>query len=210
MKLRYALAATFALTPLSTEAATVALNGLDLAATEATIDGEFGYRINLSALRFRSVSSVFLVDDAAFSLTGNANTGFDVDAIGIGTSVLDAVGATDFFFGAGGTTPGTQLQGAQPGNAGIDESVATLDTFDGALNPQSGFLSMGNGGILAAEYGRPLTIESGDFLFIREMGNDERLAKVIINGELIPVPLPAAGGLFLAGLAAFGLARRRT
>lgn len=202
MKLFYALA--FACAPVAANAATITLSGSDLRATEAMIDGEFGYQVDLKDLGFNLVHSITITDDRANVARGNALAGFNVDALAIGPAFDDAIGGMEYEFNAGGVAPASRLFGTT-NSVDLDESFATLDEFDGALGPARGFLSLGNGGSLTAYYGRPLIVDYGDFLFIREVGANDRLGQIAINGQL---PLPAGGLMLGSALALIGLRRK--
>ncbi|MEO0937743.1 MAG: VPLPA-CTERM sorting domain-containing protein [Pseudomonadota bacterium] len=187
-------------------AATITISGQALIDAETTVAGEFGYQIDLSALGLKSVSSVTITDSALLSETGGQTTGFDVDALVIGSSTSSFTAASSFQFTAGGMTSGTQLKGATAGNAGVDNSVATLGTFDGTTSPLNGFLSLGNGGSLTAFFNPAVAVAGTLFTFASDVGTDERLAEITISGA---VPLPASGLLMLGGLGAVGFMRRR-
>ena len=194
----------------------VTLSDAQLAGYEANVAGEFGYAIALGDLGLSTISSVKITDSSVATETGGNTTGFDFDGLVIGTNASDPstlTAASSYVFQAGGVGSNTTLVGSN-NNATINESFATPGVLDGTTSGGfAGFVSMGNNGMITALFDTPVAVTDGLFIFIREIGTNERLSSVEITGAPVPppaaVPLPAGAALLLGGLGALGVARMR-
>ena len=195
-----------ALSPAMAQAVTI--SGADLVAAETMVDGEFGYQISLAGLGFESITSITLTDAQDVQETGGTTAGFDIDALTVGATFDTGASADSYLFTRGGNN-GAVLDGTNP-DGSLNEADATLGTYDAQAGSLGGYLSMGNGGILTAEFsGAGLAVTDGDSIFLRDIGGNEFLASVVIGGVRAPVPLPAGGILMLGGLATTASAMRR-
>lgn len=121
-------------------------------------------------------------------------------------------------FASAAFSPGTQLAPSDPklfgtnaAGDGLDNAVATLGALDGfasTLSP-AGFISLGVNGSIAFNLLSTVMITGPLFLYIGEVGNNGELAAGGIEVSDSPIPVPGAIPLFLTGLAAAGIARRR-
>lgn len=186
------------------------------------------YRADLSSVPLTQILSL-AIQDNSFGLGGAYGrfSGFDLDAIKLSsvfcTTAACASGAPGFpffdFTAAGAFfTPGSQrepfdatLFGTDVTGGALDDSVATLGIFDGnsttAIPGAHGFLSMGDGGILAFNLTGPVS-PSGLYLYIGEVGdNGEVAAGAIKVSDTSAVPEPATVALVGAGFLALAAAK---
>lgn len=210
MKFVYALA--IAALPSLASAATITINGSDLQNARQDIGDGVLYTLDLDALGVLEIDKVTVVSTGnPDSTTGGRRAGFDLDMIGVGESVADAISGSSYDFRAGATGAGVTLFGATAGNAAVDEAFATLDTIDGTDTPsRDGFISLGKRGELDSIYGRSLILADGEFLFVRGFNantNPGRLRSITIEG--VVVPLPASGLMLLGGLGLLAVRRRK-
>ncbi len=163
------------------------------------------YRANLGALggTFGAIS----ITDASGGFGGAAGrfSGFDLDAIILSTTfcttaacVASATPLGLFNFSTGIVfTPGTQraptdpkLFGTGPSGVTVDNSVATLGSFDAfssTVTP-AGFLSLGDRGSIVFNL-TSITSTDGLYLYIGEVGNNGEVACSNVN--LLPNQLAA-------------------
>ncbi len=183
------------------------------------------YRADLNGLGLTSILSL-KVQDASFGLGGSPGqfTGFDLDAVklsqeacgsDLASCAVTAGWWNAFDFSPAHTifTPGTQrppvdpkLFGTGPTGNTVDDTVATLHLFDGnsTTGPTAdGFLSMGDGGMLAFNLLFPVPIDATHplYLYIGEVGDNGEVAAASITVSDAPVPEPASLLLLGTGLA---------
>jgi hypothetical protein len=190
------------------------------------------YRADLNGLGLTSIQSITILDKS-FGLGGSPGmfSGFDLDAIKLSMDPVVsnlASGAVTagywlaFDFSPAGTffTPGAQRPPVDPklfgtdatGNA-VDNTVATLGYFDGnsttAIPGADGFISMGDGGILAFNLNFPVPIDAIHplYMYIGEVGDNGEVAAGVIQVSEAPIPEPTTMlllGSGLIGLAGYG------
>lgn len=210
-------------------AATVNLNFTKLTGlTGGSPQGTAIYRAELTGIGF-DLNSITILDNSS-GLGGATGqfTGFDLDGIILSnTSVNNASGVNSitslnvFNFNPGGTflTPGIQRNPTDPklfgttasGNS-VDNSVATLESFDGnsttAIPGADGFVSLGDNGKIAFNLTSTVSTSSPLFLYIGEVGDNGEVASgsIIVSSSPVPEPLTILG----AGTAiAFGTGFKR-
>lgn len=117
-------------------------------------------------------------------------------------------------------TPGTQrapvdakLFGTDLTGNGIDNSVATLGSFDGVSSTATpfGFLSLGDNGSIAFNL-TSLTSTAGLYLYIGEVGDNGEVAgsNIEISRDPVPsAPEPATWAMMVGGFGLIGGAMRR-
>ena len=185
------------------------------------------YRADLSGLTLTEIMSITIMDDSSM-LGGAAGqfSGFDLDAIILSnTSVGSAAaaqaltGLSVFNYAPSGTlfSPGTQrapthpkLFGTDAGGTNVDNSVATLGSFDGDSSTTSpdGFLSMGDDGAITFNLTSAVDTD-GLFMYIGEVGdNGEVAAGTVMVNDFSAIPEPTSFLMFGAVLG-LGLVRRR-
>ena len=214
----------------SARADTVALTLVDIGLAGGTQTRVFS--ANLTGLGITQVGAITLVDDG--TLFGGADgifSGFDLDAVfldldgNLATSG-DRTFASSFLFTAGTTRPtggdaNLEPNGAHPGPTfgsldatTIDLATATLNVLDGVpvanVNTADGFLTLGDGGTLIANFNPEVAIGGTLFLLAGEVGGQDGEglgANVFVSTE----PIPEPGTFVLFGLAAAGayVIRRR-
>ncbi len=210
MKLLCALA--LAALPSLATAATITIRGSDLRdVRQETGDGVL-YTLDLEALGVLEIDRITVVSTGdPNSTTGGRRAGFDLDMVGVGETIGDAISGSSFDFRAGATGASVNLFGATAGNAAVDEDFATLDTVDGTDTPnRDGFISLGKRGELDVIYGRSLILAEGEFLFVRGFNanaNPGNLRSITIEGTI--VPLPASAFLLLGGIGLLAARRRK-
>jgi hypothetical protein len=197
--------------------------------TGVTVGGSTIFSADLSGVGLSTIASV-KITDASLGVGGASGifSGFDLDAIfldvdGNINTTGDQTSASSYSYTAGtvrpdGGNPALQPNAAHPGplfgsiNATtIDFATATLNVLDGVsvadVNSADGFLTLGDGGILIANFVPSVNVGATLFLLAGEVGgNGEDLqASVTISDTPLDTPLPAALPLFASGLGAMGL-----
>ena len=196
-----------------------------------TVGGSTVFQADLAALGITTVDSITVVDSNS-GLGGSPGifSGFDLDALfldadGDLTTSGDRTFASSFDFSAGTTRP-TALTSMMPtadhpgptfgsldANT-IDAATATLNVLDGVavadVEFAAGFLTLGDGGTLTAEFLPGVPIVGSFYLAVGEVGTEagEALdASVFVNE--VQVPEPGALSLLAIGLLLMGVARRK-
>jgi len=216
-------------------AAPVAASAVDVPLTFVNV-GTAGstavFRADLSALAGLSMNAITITDDGT-PVGGSSGvfSGVDVDAIfldadGNISTTGDRTFASSFNFTAGTTRPTSdpllQPTAAHPGPtfgslsaSTIDAATATLNAFDSVdaanVNVANGFLTLGDGGVLKANFAPPVNVPSALFILTGDVGGQsgEGLGA---NATASTVGVPDGGstglllGMALAGVAG---ARRR-
>jgi len=185
------------------------------------------YIADLSSIGIGQISSVTIQDNSG-GLGGSTGqfSGFDLDAIVLSTTLIsDAtqvgtlVRTGTFDFATSVFVAGSQRPPPDPalfGTSGgqVDNSVATLDAFDGnsttAIPGAAGFVSLGDGGILSENLTSPVPTGSPLYLYIGEVGNNGEVAasSITVSSERV-VPEPATIAVLSVGLGGLGWLRRR-
>jgi hypothetical protein len=175
------------------------------------------YKADLSGVGLTTIESVRIAD--ASGGVGGANgqfSGFDLDAIRLSyvdcaTAACAATATAEavFDFSSGAFfNPGAQrlpfdpkLAGTGPAGNTLDNSVATLQDYDGSGT--TGFISLGDNGVILFNLTAALNT-TGLFLYIGEVGDNGEVAasSVTVSDQPGRLPAPAMGALLLLGLAA--------
>lgn len=203
-----ALAALGLLPPARADAASIPL----VLVAGPTVGNTLVFSADLTGLGLTQVGSIKVVDDG--TPVGGADgifSGFDLDALfldadGSLATAGDRTFASSYLFTAGAIRPTANAallpNAAHPGptfgslNANtVDLATATLHALDGVsvadVNTADGFLTLGDGGSLIANFAPPVPIGLTLFLLVGEVGGQagEGLgASVEVSDRVIPEP----------------------
>lgn len=192
---------------------------------DTTVGGTLVYKADLTGLGLSQIGAITIIDDGTtFGGAPGIFSGFDLDAIfldddGDLTTTGDRHFASDYIFSAGSTRatslPGYLPNALHPGPTfgsidahTIDLATATLETLDGIaiadVNVANGFLTLGDGGSLIANFAPEVLVGSTLFLMTGEVGGQQGEginASVFVDEHRIPEP----ASILLIGLGLLGL-----
>lgn len=199
--------------------ALVASLGLATSAQAVTVDiidpvaspgpGSVFYQIDLTTLGLSQISWIE-IEDPGTNASARQNSGFDLDAMfidadGDHTTTGDQTYASSFDVTLGTASNGasTEILNNTDGT-NVDFARATLNLFDGRIPTLTGFFSMGDNGIVRANFDPVVPIPAVGTLFLLagELGDGEVLSRITISDTPSEVPLPAGGVLLLTALGA--------
>ncbi|HEX4796918.1 MAG TPA: hypothetical protein VH370_24215 [Humisphaera sp.] len=188
------------------------------------------YQADLSGLGLTTIQSITIKDNSGGSGGSPGQfSGFDLDAIklsttnfadattaaaGVGLAVFDFSPASTFFTAGSQRTPtDPKLFGTDASGTQVDNTKATLGSFDGNSNtttPQ-GWISLGDNGTISFNLTAPVSTV-GLWLYIGEVGNNGEVAAgniTVSDATTAPTPLPSSvwGGMVLLAIA--GIAKYR-
>jgi len=176
-------------------------------------DGTVVYRADLSKVTTASIASIIIYDEGS-ETSGMSGylTGADIDALKISSSLCDnascvnsAPNTIPVTFSSSNTilAPGYQVEpidfalyGTDSSGFNINNSIATLEVFDGrkniSLTLPNGFISLGRGGAIAFNLINPISPDSL-YLYIGEVAGNETISVVVSSSpisaaSLIPKP----------------------
>ena len=197
-----------------------------------TVGGTLTFSASLSGLGLSEVGSITVTDDG--TPVGGASgifSGFDLDALflDVDGDILtagDRFFGTSFVFSAGSTrptgNPGLLPTAAHPGPTfgsldanTVDVATATLDLLDGVniadVDVAGGELTLGDGGVLTANFVPGIPVGATLFLALGEVGGQpgEGLSAIVTVSDVPRVPEPSTLVLLASGLAGVAALQQR-
>lgn len=156
---------------------------------------------NLTDIGF-DISSILIADDNDLGGSPGFLSGFDLDAVKLSTTLVSNASDVEGLFGLGvfdfspantTFTPGNQrppvsadLFGSSGGD--VDNTVATLSSFDGTFSGEdldgftgNGFLSLGDGGQVQFDLTSAVSTNTPLYLYFGEVGDTGNLENVTLS-----------------------------
>jgi hypothetical protein len=189
-----------------------------------TIGGSSIFKADLTEIGLTQIGSITITDDG--TPVGGADgifSGFDLDALFLDVdgnllTAGDRYFASEYLFTAGTTRP-TSLNYMNPStthpgptfgslnSTTIDYATATLNSFDGVsiadVNSAAGFLTLGDGGVIVANFSPVIPVGSSLYLATGEVGGQQGEfldAFVTVSTQPSSVPEPTILVLLFGGI----------